>query len=367
MVKDFRVVALEEKFMKDVTSLWEERFPDDYLPQRRILFDWLTTGNPSTLKNRYFLLLEQRKVIGMHGHMPLRFHVNGREVMGYLAHDDLLSMDYRGKGLGKVLLEGVTKQASEFSGALWFNEPNYKLYKKSGWMDVPKFYAYFKMFDPSPLIKRKFKNKIVRKLVLLGGKVLLRALEICRNVNLNDVVDIFQVERFNDEFDKFFEKISTHFGFIVARGEKYLNWKFVDKPFNNYRIFAAADKTKQLFGYIVLKIERSEGEVRGKIVDILANPEKPEVFGALIQKGIQEFVRVRANYIEIVCTYPPFAKWLRKMGFIRKPSPLWFMVKNWEGLFDREFIGDIKNWYLTLGDADGDAWAVDSDDAWQNL
>ena len=153
----------------------------------------------------------------------------------------------------------------------------------------------------------------------------------------------------------------------MARGEKYLNWKFVDKPFNNYRIFAAADKTKQLFGYIVLKIERSEGEVRGKIVDILANPEKPEVFGALIQKGIQEFVRVRANYIEIVCTYPPFAKWLRKMGFIRKPSPLWFMVKNWEGLFDREFIGDIKNWYLTLGDADGDAWAVDSDDAWQNL
>lgn len=119
MTDDFKVITLEQEFLEDVTSLWTERFADDYIARRRIIFEWLTGGNPFDLRhNCYFLLLHQRKVIGMHGHMPLSFHVNGHEATGYLAHDDLLAKDYRGKGLGKVLLNGVAEQASEFSGAL---------------------------------------------------------------------------------------------------------------------------------------------------------------------------------------------------------------------------------------------------------
>lgn len=365
MTNEYSVVALEKMFLKDLNSLWAERFED--LPKRRILFEWLTSGNPCNLKNCYFLLLHRRKVIGMHGHMPLQFHVNGRECMGYLAHDDLLAMDYRGKGLGKVLLEGVAKQASEFSGALWFNEPNYKLYKKCSWTDSTGFYAYLKIFDPGLLVKRQFSNKVIQKIVSLGGKIILSAREILKNENLSSAVNIFRIERFDEQFDKFFEKISDHFGFIVARSEKYLNWKFVEKPFNNYRIFAALDKTNQLSGYMVLKSEKYGEGVRGKILDILVHPEKPQVFNALIYASIREFIGIRASHIEIVCTYPTFVKWLKKMGFIKKPNPLRFMVSNWEGQFDRDLIGNIDNWYLTFGDADGDAWTVDFADTWQTL
>ena len=82
----------------------------------------------------------------MHGHMPLRFHVRGREAPGRLAHDDLLGTDYRGRVFGKALLRGATEKAPEFCGALWFNESNYRLYRKSGWTDVPRVLRLCKDF-----------------------------------------------------------------------------------------------------------------------------------------------------------------------------------------------------------------------------
>ena len=92
------VVPFEGKFMEDVNSLWGEEYTDDHLAKRRRLFDWVTTGNPFSAGSiPYFLLIHQGKVIGMHGHMPVKFRVNGRETTGYWAHDDLLAKDYRGR------------------------------------------------------------------------------------------------------------------------------------------------------------------------------------------------------------------------------------------------------------------------------
>ena len=193
----------------------------------------------------------------------------------------------------------------------------------------------------------------------------MRLREIGRKKNPCEDVAIVEVERFDDRFDRFFEKISAHFGFIALRDQKYLNWKFVEKPFSNYKLFAAIDKARQLSGYVVFKSDKSGEQVRGKILDILADPEKPEVFAALISKSIEEFARIKASYVEMACTYPPFIKLLKAIGFVRSRKPLGFMVRKWEGQFDREFVGDIKNWYLTFGDSDGDAWEVDSSEAWQ--
>lgn len=107
-----------------------------------------------------------------------------------------------------------------------------------------------------------------------------------------------------------------------------------------------------------------EDRVRGRILDVLAHPGRPEVFGSLIYKSLEEFVRIKASFVEIICTYPPFIRWLKKMGFVRRRRPERFMIANWEREFDKEFIGDIRNWYLTLSDADGDSWEVDSTEAW---
>jgi hypothetical protein len=96
----------------------------------------------------------------------------------------------------------------------------------------------------------------------------------------------------------------------------------------------------------------------------LVDPEKPDIFTALIVRSVQEFSRTSADYIEITCTYPSFISLLRQQDFFRARTPQRFMVSNWEPHFTEDFVGDMKNWYVTGSDADGDAWSVDSPDLW---
>ena len=136
MASDLAVVPFERKFMKDLISLWRERYSADYTEKRSILYEWFTDGNPlSPQDNCYFLLVSQGRAIGFHGRMPMRFHLNGREIMGYIAHDALLATELRGKALGKALTIGMMEQTPRICASLWFNEPIRRIHEKMGWLD----------------------------------------------------------------------------------------------------------------------------------------------------------------------------------------------------------------------------------------
>ena len=219
-----------------------------------------------------------------------------------------MAQDYRGKGLGTLLLKGVQEQRTSFAGALWFNEANYRSYGKSGWLDVPDFRSYVKILNPRIVTERVFKNQTCADVASCLGRTALRIRErMCPNRNRCADIRIGEVEQFDHSIDGFYRGIADSFGIMVTRNAQYLNWRFVEKPFNNYKRYMAFDKAGELSGYMVLKKETLENAVRGRILDILADPGKPDVFGALIVGTVQEFSRVSADCIEITCTYPSFS------------------------------------------------------------
>ena len=55
---------------------------------------------------------------------------------------------------------------------------------------------------------------------------------------------------------------------------------------------------------------------------------------------------------------------LKRYDFFRARTPQRFRARNWEVYFTRDFVGNVTNWFITDSDADGDAWSVDSLDAW---
>jgi hypothetical protein len=359
------VTRYGEGHLDRILCLWEERFNPGSLTKREALFKWLSEGNPfAVAESPYFVLIHGNQVVGIHGHMPLMFTVQGKELKGYLAHDDLIATDYRGKGLGKFMLNGVAKQNRLFAGALWFNEPNYRSYRKSGWLDVPDFCSYVKILNPRTIAERMFTNQRCVDFASRLGRAVLMIRDKCRNPHCSAEIRIAEIGQFDHSFGRFYKSIAHSFGIMVIRDERYLNWKFVAKPFNCYKRFAAYDRTGGLSGYMILKKETPENAVQGKILDILADPEKPDVFVALISRAIQEFTKVSADYVEITCTYPLFTSLLRRHGFFRARTPQRFMVCNWEPYFTQDFVRSMKNWYLTGSDADGDAWSVDPPDAW---
>jgi GNAT superfamily N-acetyltransferase len=362
-MSEYEIIGYTAGRIPEIRKLWGEQFEDSALEERETLFRWLTEGNPF-LDGRppYYLLLHEGRVVGMHGHMPVRLSANGRIVEACLAHDDLLASVCRGKGLGKVMLRGVTDQAPSFAGSLWHNEPNRRLYQKSGWLEVPDFTPFVKIFDPAVFLETRlgagFKARLAAPFVKAGlgirDRLSLQSTSLPR--------EIVTLDRFDERFDDFFDSVATRLGFAVVRNAAYLNWKFVEKPFNAYVRHVAFDPGDRVAGYSVSTTSVEEGMVTGLILDVLADPERPDVFSALVSRCLGELANEGASYVSILCSHPVLSRSLRALGFIRARSPKVFMIINWESVFEQERVGNIRNWYLTHSDADGDAWTVGARD-----
>lgn len=352
------VVPYAKEHLPAVIELWKEQYSADDVQTRTILFQWFTEQNPF-LSGRapYFVLIDGERVVGLHGFMPLRFRVNGVTRMGRLAQDALLAKECRGKGLGKVFLEQITTLAPGFAGALWFNEPNHKMYIKAGWTDVTGLTAMIRIYDPSDLLRSRIKNSALLGIASALGRAALWLRHLATPRGNSPGVRVASIDRFTDAFDALYDRVAPQLGISVERTKDYLNWRFCDKPFSAYRRLAATDEHGGLLGYLVSKTVRDSSGAAGEIVDVLFLPDRPDVLAALVGAALREFEAVRASSVKILCSSSRATRVLSRMGFIRARRDDYFMVTNVGELGDVPAT-EISGWYITLSDADGDAWTV---------
>lgn len=356
----YSVSAYDDKYFNDVIRLWKEQFDEDYVNNRKRLFKWLSGENPNRKDHpTYFLLFDGERVIGMHGYMPLKVSIGGELQQCHMAHDTLLAKESRGKGLGKVILKGITESSEKVAGALWFNYPNFRLYTKFGWTNVPDFYPFVRIYNPKSFLDGKKYNAALKAIIAIGVKTGLSIKNALTSPKDNSNYTIKEIDTFDEQFDALFNELAPKFKIIVERSSSYLNWKFVKKPFSNYMRIAAYDSRSRLAGYMVSKVEKSDDILRGKIIDFMAPPDNPDVFYALLNNCLKKMERLKVAYIQIITSNPGFIRLIKKTGFMQSKNCQKFMVTNWQGTFEKELIADIKNWFLTESDADGDAWVVD--------
>jgi len=357
LMPDYRVIPYSADRLPSLELLWvEQAGSDQAVANRRRYFQWLTERNPFLSGDApYYLLLDGDRVIGMHGHMPQLLSVNGTPRRFFLAHDDLLAAECRGKGLGKVMLNGTAQHNDSFAGALWHNVPNRKLYAKCGWMDCSRLVSGIWIIDP----RRNVEARLGRNPLSFALSGLLRALLALRNAlrlaGRSTAYRVTEVNRFDAAFDGLFERAARSLPIVVVRNADYLNWKFVDKPGNSYRRFAALDSSGAPRAYVVVSGGDRNTESTGRVLDLLGDPDHPEALDAVVRRGL-EWLRSQ-GIAEVSCVGSARAlSCLTRFGFRQRPSETGFMFIHWESVFDKDFVSNIDNWYITGSDADGDAW-----------
>jgi len=244
---------------------------------------------------------------------------------------------------------------------MWHNAANLKLYEKSGWTNVTGFHGYVRILDPAPFLQRHL-STAAGNLLAPPARALLRAADRMYQGLRSKRLPVTELRQFGPEVDALFERVSCRLGLIVRRTSASLTWRFLQKPGGMYRVRAVHDSEGELCGYAVLKIGRLETGRWGRIVDLLVDGDKPGAFDELISDACAQFSAESVTHIEMACTYRPFIERLARHGFLRARKPYGFMVSGWQEHFRDTQVGDINNWYLTLSDADGDAWI--SDEAW---
>ncbi len=355
---EFRVERLTPANLSDVQALWGQMYSAEEIEQRTRIFHWFALGNPyvSDELPPYYLLVDSDRVVGMHGHAPWPFSLGGRREQGFMCYDDMLSVDYRGKGLGKIMLKGVADLRPELAGALWHNEANNRLYAKADWHDFTDFCPFVKLYDPGPLLRRRLGGAL-GGLLAGPGRLALSLVDRLRGRARDDGYRLERIDRFGDEFDDFFASVEDQFDAIVVRDSTYLNWKFVDKPFTPYARWAARDADGRLAGYVVFRTFSGEDGSYGQVMDVLADP-RSGAFSVLIQKALDEMRAERVGEVRIACTHSGFAGALRGLGFLQSSHVLHFMILHWEGRIEPGWETSARHWYLSYSDGDGDCWTT---------
>lgn len=163
------------------------------------------------------------------------------------------------------------------------------------------------------------------------------------------------------EMDSLWERLKVTFTVVVPRNSKYLNWRFIDNPIENYTMLLLRDHVGNLQGYVALKTYQSDRGPVGHIVDMLVSNEA-EAIENLIYAALEYFRDVKAETVAIWMYLPPHIKnIIRKIGFMER-NWVGFDMKEWPTYFGIRLFGAVderlkkarklESWYITMGDSD---------------
>jgi hypothetical protein len=121
------------------------------------------------------------------------------------------------------------------------------------------------------------------------------------------------VTRFDERFDRFFERAAAPFDFIAERNAEFLQWRFGDRRAGPFVVRVLEDGAGEPLGYVVARVTAR----RAHVADLLAVPDQPEVVETLLAQAVH--LSRQAGAGGIACWLPdhhPYRNSLRRLGFV---------------------------------------------------
>lgn len=184
-----------------------------------------------------------------------------------------------------------------------------------------------------------------------------------------------EVERFPESYDAVWAERRHEFAPLMERTSAQLNFMCADYPDGGYRRFlvlaaqrpvgnaAAPEQTaspvpaarqaagsvpagEQVVGHLVLRTDRKDGYVRGRIIDALWARERPGLVEWLVRQACWVLQECGVDYIECTASASDLERALRAARFRRRhPVPVWY----------HRLPADVETpdaWFVTYLDCD---------------
>jgi GNAT superfamily N-acetyltransferase len=293
------------------------------------------------------------------------FIIEGLKVMDQswktgLGVDILVHPDFRRYGIASKMSEEAYNLMNEEGIYVMVGFPNeaaYQVYRRRRpyWRHVCSPPLLAKPLSIDGLFDKYVGNPLLRKLGKPPTKV---AAELLLRQRLHKSGDAFikRIYSFDSRFDDFWEAASAGYNLGLIRDRRFLNWRFVDKPGEEYFVLAAEHGGK-ILGYAVLKNAEMFNLTLGLIVDILTLAPN-NVIDCLISRAIEHFREQNVDAVGcLMLKHSVYSKALRRAGFVQVPKALshkefYFGVQVKPSVLADEIVNNPTNWLITWGDTD---------------
>jgi hypothetical protein len=293
----------------------------------------------------------KQKIIGQFAAIPVRLKVGDRATEGGHGFDAMVHPDYRHLGIFKTLSTTLSGSNLVSNRSISYGTPNDQSHpgfvKRLHSLDICEVPVLVKVIAWGNVLKRRY------GIPVFAGNLLGNAWERMTtriSPSKNADVEVERVSSFDERIDKFWLKASEIKNIMVIKDMKYLNWRYVAKPGNEYKIFLAK-RQDEIAGFIVIKLERGVPN-RGFIVDLLTLPGEDTVTEVLTTRAVGYLKEEGAAMISCwMLRDTPYYRTLRKLGFIRRSGPC-LNARIFDQNISKEFVTNPSNWYYVMGDDD---------------
>jgi GNAT superfamily N-acetyltransferase len=318
------------------------------VPMSKSEFKWKYFENPAGEAKVWFAKDKTSGLVcGSWSLFPWYMTIGGEEVLCAQAGDLMVLPEFRKKGLFRSMVKTSigSLRSSNIRALIAFPETvgqSYEGFVKFAWKN-PTFLRTHKrllrMTHFTKDISRTLSDKILKPITLLYNINHIIRSKVHRNIRFE------KIDLFDEKYDELFNE---HFGApkaFVSRRSRYLNWKFIKHPKNNYVAYCLS-KLDKILGYIILQCKEKEAY----LVDIYPPTDKHVVrllisftVGLLLEKG---------EDILICACSDDIGSYLKNSGFIQREISLQFVMHIIDSSNNSPLYSPSKQWTLISGDVD---------------
>lgn len=328
----------------------------DVCAKRRQVIETMHTTMPG--RDRFPLrhvIVDGERIAGTLGYMPADFWIRGKRTAVRFTHDLLVDPDYRGGGLGRLIVENAFALGDFFPGGMWMTDPCRKIHVDAGFVDATALVTYSLVLDPASFVTRK-EMPLFKAVAGRAALTANRALAMQRARRAVSGGGVQEVERFSANMDAAWERLAAGYDITHARDAAYLNWKYLEHPWLPYRGLVASGGTAPA-GYAVWRLAPSgAAEKRAVVADFLTARGDSDTLRRLLAGVVVEAAAAGMESVSVLTTQPWAVSLLRSMGFLPREARNTWVVAGWQNVIPREWLEDTSPWHVCMGDSDGDIW-----------
>lgn len=330
---------------------YKKAFDRNNSPKQLDKLEWMHFQNTVNTPLISITYSKNEEVASIYAVMPIYFMLGNSSVKACQSLDTLTDIDHRGKGLFVKSADAVYKNAKINEYVLVYGFPNgnsvHGFTKKLNW----------KLLDPVPFLFKPLKTGYFFKKIL-GSKIgnfLNFNLATKKRIEFGQNEKISPIGIFSEDVNILWNEFSAKIGVCVQRNADYLNWRFVDKPNENYKRYGLYREDK-LLGFIVYANKSKHSGNIGYIMELIVLPNETEAGKKLLQLALNDFIKSKVDVILSWCFHfsPNFMIYKQK-GFYDlperlRPIELHFGYLNLNA--NEEVLSKRENWYLSYADSD---------------
>jgi GNAT superfamily N-acetyltransferase len=301
------------------------------------------------------------RVVGQEVTIPIRATVSGRECTANLSLNSATDPAWRGRGIFGRLLSDACDLSAKEGMAFTYGFPNqwsYPIFLRTGFADIGSVPLLIKPLNPQRLVRKATGNRLLGAAAWPASLIWHQPAAGRREGS--GQAEIVRVEKFDDSFTAFWERVKNRFPVMIVRDAAYLNWRFVDIPLRKYVCFAARAED-EVKGFIALRVAPVASFNAGLVVDLLVEEGESgaEAGRALIDEAFRHFREHDLDMLgSLALAHTREFRLLREKGFwvcpkrlLPQPFPIIVRCHEGEGSPSR-LAYELVNWFVTMGDYD---------------